>query len=116
MNMRLLLVLLISAALLVPAETKNADPKCFGSSSAPIVLEVFSDYQCPACRQLYLETLKKVMTDCVSTGKVYLVHHDFPLSMHKYAREAARYANAAARIHKFETVSDELFQKQPAWS
>ena len=27
--------------------------KAYGSKSAPITMEVFSDYQCPACRELF---------------------------------------------------------------
>ena len=29
----------------------------------------------------------------IDTGKVRLIHRDFPLSRHRYARMAARYAN-----------------------
>jgi protein-disulfide isomerase len=90
--------------------------KCAGSIMAPVRLEVFSDFQCPHCRILHLETLRKVMAECVATNKVYLVHHDFPLAMHPYAREAARWANAAARVHKYEQASDALFDKQEQWA
>src|SRR3982750_2445312 len=90
--------------------------KCFGQATAPMIMEVFSDFQCPACRQLYLETLKQVIAECTSTGKVYLVHRDFPLAMHPYARTAARYANAAARINKFAVVENQLFQRQTDWA
>ena len=113
-----LLTCLFSIAPL-PAANKTAaapDPKSFGSNTAPIMIEEFSDYQCPACRELYLETIKKVMTDYVSTGKVYLVMHDFPLPAHAYSKLAAQYANAAAKVNKFETVSNELFQKQSVWA
>ncbi len=92
------------------------DAKSFGSNTAPITIEEFSDYQCPACRELYLETIKKVMADYVSAGKVYLVIHDFPLPMHAYSKLAAQYANAAVKLNKFETVSNELFQKQSVWA
>src|SRR5437899_12092644 len=68
--------------------------KAVGSKSAPIVIEVFSDFQCPACKRVYQETLRPVMDNYVATGKVYLVHRDFPLPMHNHSREAARWANA----------------------
>ncbi len=96
-----------------------ADPtsgKTFGSKSAPITMEVFSDFQCPSCRGLYEDTLKLLVNDYVAAGKVYLVHRDFPLPMHKYSRIAARYANAAARIGKFEQVEAALFDNQAAWT
>lgn len=115
------LLVLMSPFGLVAANNKagvsNAQAaKCFGQIIAPIHIDLFSDYQCSHCRQLYLETVKKMIADCVSTGKVYLVHHDFPLPGHKYAREAARYANAAAYVNKFVTVEDQLFEKQDVWA
>ena len=112
-------ILFLFSIVSLPAANKTStapDPKSFGASSAPIMIEEFSDYQCPACRELYLETIKKVMADYVSIGKVYLVVHDFPLPMHAYSKLAAQYANAAARVNKFETVSNELFQKQSVWA
>lgn len=93
-----------------------ASLKAMGSRTAPITMEVFSDFQCPACRTLYQETLRQVTDNYVSAGKVYLVHRDFPLPAHKYSREAARYANAAARVGKFEKVEEALFARQEAWS
>ena len=89
--------------------------KALGSKSAPITMEVFSDYQCPACGQLYVQTLQQVIDNYVSAGKVYLVHRDFPLPAHKYSRDAARWANAAAEIGKFEKVEQALYMKREAW-
>jgi protein-disulfide isomerase len=90
--------------------------KTVGNATAPIRMEVFSDFECPHCKVLYEETLRPLMADYVAKGKVYLVHRDFPLSGHKHAREAAAYANAAARINKYETVVAELFRQQSSWS
>jgi protein-disulfide isomerase len=94
----------------------DIDPhKAFGSKSAPIVMEVFSDYQCPACRTLFLTTNRQLMDDYVSTGKVYLIHRDFPLPMHAHSRVAAQYARAAAEIGKLEPVEKVLFENQDKW-
>lgn len=94
----------------------DIDPhKAFGSKSAPIVMEIFSDYQCPACRQLYETTNRLLMDNYVSTGKVFLIHRDFPLPMHAYSRIAARYARAAAEIGKIEPVEQALFDNQEKW-
>jgi protein-disulfide isomerase len=98
------------------AAANLAPEKSLGSKSAPIVVEVFSDFQCPACRSLFQETIRPMIDEYVSSGRVYLVHRDFPLPMHKYAREAARWANAAAQIGKFEKVEEALFSKQEVWS
>ena len=78
-------------------------------------MEEFSDYQCPACKALYTNTNRLLMDNYVTTGKVYLIHRDFPLTMHAYSRIAARYARAAAEIGKIEPVEQALFQNQEEW-
>jgi protein-disulfide isomerase len=89
--------------------------KAYGSKDAPITIEVFTDYQCPSCRNLYENTLRPMINDYVASGKVYLVHRDFPLPMHKYSFEAARWANAAARVGEFASVEAALYDNQDAW-
>jgi protein-disulfide isomerase len=84
--------------------------------TAPITMEVFSDFECPSCRALYEGTLRQLMDGYVAQGKVYLIHHDFPLPMHKYSWLAARYANAAARIGEFREVEGALFDNQAEWT
>ncbi|HEX8878809.1 MAG TPA: thioredoxin domain-containing protein, partial [Candidatus Acidoferrum sp.] len=98
------------------APLQDVDPhKAFGSKNAPVVMEVFSDYQCPACKALYTNTNRSLMDNYVTTGKVYLIHRDFPLPMHAYSRVAARYARAAAEIGKIEPAEQALFQNQEKW-
>lgn len=87
-----------------------------GVSTAPILIDVYSDFQCPACKVLYERTLAPLAYEYVDKGKVYLVHHEFPLPMHAHAMEAAYYACAASRLGKYEQVSDVLFRNQEAWA
>ena len=94
----------------------GAPVKAYGSSNAPITMEVFSDYECPSCRNLYENTLKSLINDYVAAGKVYLVHRDFPLPMHKYGYEAARWLNASARVGKFADVEAALYDNQNFWA
>jgi protein-disulfide isomerase len=89
--------------------------KSSGSRQAPITIEVFSDYQCPQCKQFYLTTTQQLMDNYVATGKVFLVHRDFPLPMHSYSHEAARWANAAAEAGQFEMAQRALYNKQDDW-
>ncbi len=86
-----------------------------GSKTAPVIMEVFSDYQCPACKQLFTTTDRVIVDNYVNTGKVYLIHRDYPLPMHAYSRVAARYARAAAQIGKFGPVQQALFANQEKW-
>jgi protein-disulfide isomerase len=107
-----LLVVLLAATLTLQA----ASVRSRGTSSAPIQLDVYSDYQCPACKALYERTLVPLMADYVDKGKVYLVHHEFPLAMHPHAMEAACYAVAASRVGKYEQAGDVLFRTQDSWA
>lgn len=90
--------------------------KAYGSKDAPIRMEVFSDYQCPSCGNFFEQTLRPMTNDYVAAGKVYLVHRDFPLPMHAYSHQAARWANAAAEIGQFEAVDASLFDNQNSWA
>ena len=118
-------VLLCLALIAAPVRAQNSRTspdwnrlsaeKSLGSPSAPIKIEVFSDYECPACGRFYEGTLRPMIDDYVASGKVYLIHRDFPLPLHKYSREAARWANAAARIGHFEAVDRVLYDNQAAW-
>lgn len=133
MNLRRLLPILAGAALVIAAfsvrslraaaqdtaaaeEARLSAEKSLGSPSAPIKLIVYDDYECPACGNFYEQTLRQLIDTYVAEGKVYLVHRDFPLPMHQYSRQAARWVNAAARIGKFEAVERALFDNQMAWS
>jgi protein-disulfide isomerase len=108
-----------------PQASKDAAPssaastqirKGIGSPTAPITMEVFGDFQCPACRNFFEVTVKQVIDDYVVPGKVYLIHRDFPLEMHPYARQAARLANAAAEFGQFEAIERALYDRQDEWS
>jgi protein-disulfide isomerase len=107
-------------AMAAPPQTPGAATdidtyKAFGSKTAPLVLEVFSDFQCPACKSLYTTTNRQLMDNYVSTGKVYLIHRDFPLPMHAHSKVAAQYARAAAHLGKAEQVEQTLFENQEKW-
>jgi protein-disulfide isomerase len=86
-----------------------------GSFRAPVTCEVYSDYECPACAQFYLETVPRLMAEYVRTGKVKLVHRDYPLVQHAFSRLAARYANAAGRLGHYDAVVEQLFKTQAIW-
>lgn len=95
----------------VPANFKES-----GSPSAPVSMEIYTDYECPACRALYLDVLPSINTDFVATGKVRLLHRDFPLQMHQFSRLATKYANAAGVIGKYDLVANQIFMSQPEWA
>ena len=91
--------------------------KSLGPKSAPILVEIFSDFQCPQCKNFFLGASRRLLEDYAAAGKVYFVHHDFPLPIpaHVHSQEAARWANAAAAIGKFHEVERALYTNQDSW-
>ncbi len=89
--------------------------KTSGSTSAPITLEIYSDYECPYCARFYEETVPLILTHYVATGKARLIHHDLPLPQHAWAKLAARYANAAGELGQYDLAVKQIFQTQGAW-
>jgi len=87
-----------------PAADKG---KILGSPTAPVTIEIFSDFECPMCKTFHEDTLPFLMRDFVVSGKVCIVSREFPLKIdaHKYSRQAANYATAAARIGKYDAVA-----------
>lgn len=63
-----------------------------GSPDAPVTVHIFSDFECPYCREgeMILDEL-----DQKFPGKLRYVWHDFPLDFHERARPAARAAREA---------------------
>lgn len=77
-----------------------------GPSDAPVTITLFDDFQCPYCARL-LPTIEKVMQAYPTQVRVVFKH--FPLSMHKFARQAAIASIAARNQGKFWPLHDQLF-------
>ncbi len=95
------------------------DPtKVLGSPMAPVQIDVYSDFACPACRGFHEVLLPMLMKDYINSGKVLLVPREFPLNIpaHRYSREAAAWATAAAKVGKYRQAADRLFANQASWA
>ena len=117
--MRIFCVSLALAALVASSPTpsaQSATARSVGPVTAAVRIDLFSDFQCPACKALHEQTIKRVKEEFAQTGRIRLVHHDFPLPQHKFARQAAVLAAAADRLGKFDVVADALFRQQESWS
>lgn len=53
----------------------DGDP-FIGSTSAPVTIAFWSDYQCPFCKKFEQETFPQIIKDYVDTGKVRIVFMD----------------------------------------
>ena len=87
-----------------------------GSVLAPITVELFTDYECPHCATVFLQVIPGFVADYVKTGKVRLIHRDFPLAMHRHSKLAARYANAAGELGYYDIVVNQIFRTQALWA
>ncbi|MCK5799312.1 MAG: thioredoxin domain-containing protein [Deltaproteobacteria bacterium] len=83
-----------------------------GPKSAPILIEEFSDYQCPHCGRAHNDMVHLVKE---MNGKVKFRHHDYPLDnkcnrkvrrfFHAHACNAAFYAHCAGLQGKYWTYT-----------
>src|SRR5918999_854848 len=115
--MKLFSIVLLLTALAVPAPSaQTKTTRSAGPVTAAVRIDLFSDFECPACKSLHEQTIKRVKEEFALKGKIRLVHHDFPLPQHKHARRAAVLAAAADRVGKYDVVADALFRQQETWS
>jgi protein-disulfide isomerase len=86
-----------------------SDDPAQGSKKAPVLLVVFSDFQCPHCAK-HAETMRRL--ESLYGSSVRLVFRDFPLAMHADAPRAAEAAACADAQKKFWPYHDLLFANQ----
>lgn len=87
----------VSAAAMAEISANDAPSK--GETSAPVTLVVFSDYQCPFCRQ-FAATLNDA--EVREGDKLKVVARSFPLSIHSGAKGDAELAACVARQNNTE--------------
>ena len=88
-----------------------------GSPSAPITVIEIADFQCPACRLFWAETMPQLQKEYIDPAKVRFVFVNFPLvQIHHNAAAAAQLAMCAARQNRFWPIYDALFEHQSAWA
>lgn len=87
-----------------------------GDSAAPITIYEVADFQCPACREFWKETLPGLEREYIRTGKARIVFINFPIaSIHRNAIAAHVAAMCAAQHGRFWTMHDLLYEQQLEW-
>jgi len=83
-----------------------------GNPAAPCVLIVFSDFQCPYCRDFAQDVLPQIIDKFVTPGKVRLAYIEFPLArLHPLAKKAAQEAVCAGKQGRYWQMHEQLFQR-----
>ena len=84
-----------------------------GPANAPVLIEFFSDLQCPQCAR-YEPMVKTVRTEFGDKTRMVLRH--FPLTGHEHALPASWAAEAAANQGKFWEMAESLYKTQWMWA
>ncbi len=87
-----------------------------GDADAPVEIIEYADFECPACRVLWVLTVQDVKQRLVATGQVRYAFRDFPLSSHVNSRPAHHAAACAAEQGMFQQMHDKLFETQAEWT
>ena len=77
-----------------------------GMAKAPVVITIFSDFECPYCTKM-AEIINEVLQ--ARAKKVRAVFRHFPLSFHPNAFDAAVFATCAHHQNGFQAFHDALF-------
>ena len=120
--------LLIAAALIAPSLTPVGDittiePRTFntlvdgttiGDPNAPVRVDVWEDFQCPACAN-YTESIEpSIIQNYVETGKVVYTFHHYPFidsnSTTKESQQAANASMCASEQGRFWDYHDMLYK------
>jgi protein-disulfide isomerase len=94
----------------VVGTTAEGDPT-WGPANAPVTMVVYSDYQCPNCRQFALEVMPWLGARWMPTGLVKVVFRDFVVRGPE-SQQAAEAAVCAGEQGQFWPYHDLLFQAQ----
>jgi protein-disulfide isomerase len=99
--------------MITPVARPQESGTAMGDPNAPVRLDVFEDFQCPACQYFALVISKQVMNELVASGKVYYVFHQYPfIDDYAATRESDQSANAslcAAEQGRFWDYHDMLY-------
>lgn len=86
---------------------KPGPSPAMGPDDAPVIVFIFSDFQCPVCRRA-VEPMKKLVRDHAPHVRVVFKHE--ALAMHNRARQTAIASLAAFRHQRFHAFHDRVFE------
>jgi protein-disulfide isomerase len=98
------------ASEIVKPVSENVKP--LGKEDADITLIEFADYRCPFCHKFHEETLDKIVTNFINTGKAKYLFKDFVVNdrgEYKGSMQAAVASHCAAEQGKYWEYLKEIY-------
>lgn len=95
--------------------TEQIDGERVGAATAPVVIELYADFQCPACQLFATERMPRLLNDYVRTGKVRVEAKDIAFlgtGNPDESLELAAGARCAAEQDRYWTFHDLVFWNQ----
>ena len=98
---------------ITPHSRPMVDGRAMGDSNAPVLIDVYSDFQCPACKTFTEQIEQQVVDTYVSTGQAYYIYRHFPFIDDRAPRnesdQAANASMCASDENRFWDYHDILF-------
>ena len=92
-----------------PNSLVRANDVVRGDPNAPVTLLEYSDFTCGYCEKFFHETLPRLLTQYIDTGKVRFVYRDFPRAPGGPALHSALAARCANDQGAYWPMHDRLF-------
>ena len=100
-----------------PATPGSADgpmgERGIGRADAPVVVREFFSLTCSHCATFHRDTMPRVKTELVETGKIRFIYHDFPLDQIALTAAAVARSLPASSYDPFVTA---LLASQDRWA
>jgi len=101
---------------ITPVARPQANGTAAGDPKAPVLVEVYEDFQCPVCGEFTRTVEPQLMNNEVASGKVHYVFRQFPFldqaAATKESHQAANASLCAADQSRFWDYHDMLFANQ----
>jgi len=98
---------------ITPHSRPMVDGRALCDSNAPVLIDVYSDFQCPACKTFAEQIEQQVVDTYVSTGQAYYIYRHFPFIDDRAPRnesdQAANASMCAGDENRFWDYHDILF-------
>ena len=99
---------------ITPGTYPQTDMNTMGDPNAPVKLETWEDFQCPACKNFSVNVESLLIQNYIATGKVYYVFHHYPFiddysDVSKESDQAANASMCAGEQGRFWDYKNILF-------